>query len=455
MKRSRIPKVLAITLSIMTVTMGILNSAAPTWRAKAFSALTVTNTSDSGAGSLRDAVSNANSGDKIVFSLPLPATIILTTGEIAISQSLTIAGPGANVMAVSGSNSSRVFRVGVGAEVSISGLGIFRGSAPNVFGGAIFSEGALSVTNCDFSSNTSGSGGAIAAQSPGSLAATGCTFENNSAVDNGGAILASGAPFKAANSTFTENLANNGGAIYVDDQTICVNCTFFRNVATPSGGGGIFVNQGALNLQNSIIALSRGGDCMLFPGATIGTNSHNLIQDGSCSPMLSGDPMLGPLLFSGGPTATLALLAGSPAMDAGDDGVLGSPLFLTTDQRGAGFPRKSGAHVDIGAFEFQEGPSFDTCLKDNKTGNLFQFDSTTGQYQFAKCSDGFTLSGTGRVALVNGIRKLTDKKPDRKISAAFNTGQLTGNATIYLKLASGVWQHFRVHDTNPSAVCKC
>src|SRR5262249_59407567 len=177
--------------------------------------------------------------------------------------------------------------------------------------------------------------------------------------------------------------------------------------------------------------------------------------------MLSGDPKLGPVFDNGGPTPTMALLAGSPAIDAGDDSVLGNPFTLTTDQRGPGFPRKAGAHVDIGAFEVQApagppaGPSFDTCLKDNTSGNLLQWNSTTGQYQFTRCADNFTLSGTGTVSLVNGIRTLTDFKTDRRIRAGFNTGQLTGNATIYLQVGQGGWQVFQIYDTNPSAVCKC
>jgi len=63
------------------------------------------------------------------------------------------------------------------------------------------------------------------------------------------------------------------------------------------------------------------------------------------------NPLLGPLTNNGGPTLTMALLPGSPAIDAGDDGLLSAPYNLTTDQRG--LPRKAGAHVDIGALEFQ------------------------------------------------------------------------------------------------------
>ena len=100
-------------------------------------------------------------------------------------------------------------------------------------------------------------------------------------------------------------------------------------------------------------------------------------------------------------------------------------------------------------------PSFDTCLKDNSTGNLLQWNSTTGAYKFTRCSDGFMLTGTGTVGLVNGIKTLTDFKSDRRISAGFNTGQLTGNAIIYLQVAQGVWQTLRIIDTNPAATCSC
>src|SRR5262249_28721425 len=125
-----------------------------------------------------------------------------------------------------------------------------------------------------------------------------------------------------------------------------VNTTINGNTATL--GGGLFNLNGPLNFTNTIIAgsLGGGGDC--HNEGNIGTNSHNLVQDGSCSPAISGVPKLGPLANNGGPTFTQALLTGSPAIDAGDDAVLAS---LSTDQRGTGFPRMVGLHVDIGAFE--------------------------------------------------------------------------------------------------------
>jgi hypothetical protein len=83
-------------------------------------------------------------------------------------------------------------------------------------------------------------------------------------------------------------------------------------------------------------------------------NVNNLIEDGSCNPLFVGNPNLGPLIFNGGLSFTQALLPGSIAINAGDN--LSVPPFITTDQRGFGFPRISDNKVDIGAFEAQDVP---------------------------------------------------------------------------------------------------
>jgi hypothetical protein len=70
---------------------------------------------------------------------------------------------------------------------------------------------------------------------------------------------------------------------------------------------------------------------------------------------------------------------------------------------------------------------FNICLKDDSTGNLLQWNSVTGQYQFTDCSTGFTLTGVGVVKLVNGPQTLKDTQSDRKIKATFLTGQRTGS----------------------------
>jgi hypothetical protein len=98
---------------------------------------------------------------------------------------------------------------------------------------------------------------------------------------------------------------------------------------------------------------------------------------------------------------------------------------------------------------------FDTCLLDNSDGSLFQFNSMTGQYLFTVASDGFTVSGIGVVTTTGGVRTLTDSRSDRRVTAEFNQGQLTGSAIIYLMTAGGVWQTFRTIATNPSNSCTC
>ena len=91
--------------------------------------ITVTNTNDSGAGSLRQAIATAASGDTINFNVKLPATITLaSTLSICNSQTLTISGPGASNIAISGNGAVQVFNICSGANVTLSGLTIEKGS---------------------------------------------------------------------------------------------------------------------------------------------------------------------------------------------------------------------------------------------------------------------------------------------------------------------------------------
>jgi predicted outer membrane repeat protein len=122
------------------------------------------------------------------------------------------------------------------------------------------------------------------------------------------------------------------------------------NASIPWEGNGPSGANGSPDLQGSFISLGHNliGSTNGSSGFTNGVNG-DLAGSGS-APL---DPVLGPLTDNGGPTFTMALLHGSPALDAGDDAVLDDPYALTYDQRG--FPRQSGSHVDIGAFEFQPG----------------------------------------------------------------------------------------------------
>ncbi len=100
---------------------------------------------------------------------------------------------------------------------------------------------------------------------------------------------------------------------------------------------------GTLHLMNSILANSTsGGDCANYD--TIATNINNLIEDGTCNPAVTGDPMLEPLADNGGPTQTMAIPTNSPAFDTGNNAACEN-----NDQRGISRPQ--GPHCDIGAFE--------------------------------------------------------------------------------------------------------
>ena len=158
------------------------------------STITVKNTNDSGAGSLRDAIMKAGDGAVIQFAPKLDrSTITLTSGELDITKNVQIVGPGANELTVSGGGTSGVFDITAdGLNVTISGLTIANGSA-NSGAGIINGNGTLTVVNDTFSSdqaNGSGSGatglgGAI--YSPGgSLTVTGSTFTFDRAVGRRG-----------------------------------------------------------------------------------------------------------------------------------------------------------------------------------------------------------------------------------------------------------------------------
>jgi CSLREA domain-containing protein len=222
-------------------------------------------------------------------------------------------------------------------------------------GGAIRNEGTLEVNNSTFSQNiaTGNAGGAIANRSSGTATVSNSTLSGNSA-SRGGAMSNQGT-LEVNNSTFSDNRATNGGGVWnSSSQTLTVtNSTFSGNSA--DAGGGIFNEFDTLTLKNTIVANSpSGGDCFARPSDPITDAGYNLVEDGSCitdATSFSGDPLLGDLADNGGPTQTMALQDGSPAIDAIPDGTNGCGTDITQDQRGVSRPQ--GSACDIGAFEVE------------------------------------------------------------------------------------------------------
>ncbi|MCP5108607.1 MAG: choice-of-anchor D domain-containing protein, partial [bacterium] len=307
--------------------------------------ITVINTNDSGAGSLRQAVIDAAAGNEIDFAVS--GTITLTTGEISIAQNLTITGPGADRLTISGNNSSRIFNISAGT-VNISGLTIFNGSnGASGGGGAYITGGTITFTNCTFDSNAASGidGGAIFIDSGGSLSAIGCTFSNNSA-DFGAAVseLPPGSG-SYTNCTFSGNNAgDSGGALYSEDTTL-LNCTIAYNTA--GNDGGALQEANVASITNCIISNNTATTNNNTSG-NVTSGGYNVVDNspagwtGGTGDQLSTNPTLNALAYNGGTTQTHSLQGGSPALNPASSN--GAP---STDQRGYG----RNGNADIGAFE--------------------------------------------------------------------------------------------------------
>src|SRR5262249_7082524 len=148
----------------------------------------------------------------------------LTSGELLIKQSITIAGPGAGSLTVSGNHASRVFEVSEGkgkgksvTTVILSGLTISNGYASGA-GGGIYSvnnsTSALTLRGCTLSGNSAGAGGGIF-YANGTLTLSGCTLSKNSATSGGGIFNACGS-ITVSGCTLSKNSATSGGGIYND-----------------------------------------------------------------------------------------------------------------------------------------------------------------------------------------------------------------------------------------------
>ena len=445
--------------------------------------LTVTNANDGGAGSLRGALAAAAAGDTITFDAgafpPSGSTVItLATGQLAISQNLTVQGPGAGAVTVSGGQgASRVFSVAAGITAGLSGLNIANGGAGSQFGGAISNGGTLTLTKCSLGNNSAYFGGGI--YNTGTLTVTGCTLTGNNGV-SGGAIYSSGGTLTLTNSTLSGNTASdgngggNGGGIDSSTATVTLtgctlngnsagsgggisriggsmtvtnctfsgnatlsggfgagiyntgsggsglvltNCTLAGNTASQAGkGGGIYNTAGAI-IQSCILngntALGGGPDVF----GTITSGGSNMIGDpngvayGFTGPhdQIYVNPKFDPngLKNNGGPTQTIALLAGSPAINSDYNGL------TTTDQRG--FARPQDTRADIGAFELTAQAHI---LWNNPSGQaMLWYVNTDGSHgiigTYGPYTDG---GGTWRASAVatgpNGVSRILWTHPD-------------------------------------------
>jgi hypothetical protein len=279
---------------------------------------------------------------------------------------------------------------GNGADASSTGTGAHGGHGGNAGnggnGGAIYSDGPLTLTACTVSANLGsagggggkggvnlyGLGGSGGAGGRGGDAAgiccasscqlTDCTINGN--ISNSGGPGGAGGVGNVSGSAGSAGSVGNIGGIYSSGSLALTACTVSAN-NTAGSGGGVF-SVGSTTVRDSLIALNTAAASPDVAG-NFTSQGHNLVgrSDGSAgftnavnadlvgsaaSPL---NPLLSPLANNGGPTFTMALRPGSPAIDAGDDSLLNAPSNLAFDQ--LGLPRRRGSHVDIGAVEAGAG----------------------------------------------------------------------------------------------------
>ena len=261
--------------------------------------------------------------------------------------------------------------------LSISGSTFSGNSSPatsGTSGGAINSSGTLTVTTSKFTGNTAQEGGGIFNQKTATI--TNSTFSNNTAtIYGGGALLNAAGTETLAGDTFTGNSGPGGGAIDNDTTLNISDSTFTGNTAGGNGGGGVqnfgtttitqstfsgnsspyganIYNYTGFSLAISMSVVAAGVNGSNCGGqAPITDRGYNIDTGSSCgfsgTSMNNTQPQLGTLASNGGPTQTMALPAGSPAVNAIPASTSG--CTGTTDQRGTTRPQGSGC--DVGAYE--------------------------------------------------------------------------------------------------------
>ena len=305
----------------------------------------VTNTNNSGPGSFRQAVVDANLApgpDQVSFVVD--GTIRLTSGAIVVAATLAIEGPGADRLTLSGNGTSGILQTQPTTNLSVAGVTFADGSARGGGGAIDNNGGTVAVTDVVFRRNSAFAGGAIENHDGGTLAIRGSTFDGNTALP-GGAISNYGSTVTArtstltvTNSTFVGNSAVVGGAIYDLAYATSASRTARSPAIRPRAVGPALQNDGLTVLvENSLFA---DNGC----AARITNGGGNLDWPDSGCPGVNGDPRLHALANNGGPTPTMALGAGSAAIDAAL-----SAICPATDQRG--ILRPFGAGCDIGAYE--------------------------------------------------------------------------------------------------------
>jgi hypothetical protein len=333
----------------------------------------VSSLADSGPGTLRQAVLDANAtpGDNTI-TFTVSGTIVLSTGQMAITEALWIQGPGARTLTVDANLTGRHFLItGATTHVTLSGMTLTGGliDGPGSQGGSIRNDGGnltlsfmrvtdnqtgtdggaiydpfvgdvdgqsvnfLTIENSEISLNRAGKSAGIF-HSGFELRIYNSTIHNNIAGDSVGGIHEQGGFATIRNSTISGNNATFVGGVLMEGVSMTIESTIFADNVDSSGANDINRIAGTVNAANSLFE----EDINAAPAVINGTGTNNLIAVESQLALA--------LSNNGGPTNSLRPPPTSPAVGAGSN----SSAFAF-DQRGPGFPRDAGGAVDIGAIQ--------------------------------------------------------------------------------------------------------
>ncbi len=371
--------------------------------ARATAPWTVTKTADTNDGvcnedcSLREAISAASSGDSINFATGVSGTITLTLGELAIGNSLTITGPGASDLAISGGSTSRVFNVSAGT-VSISGLTVRDGgSVPTGAGILNFGATATTLTDMMITSNSStGSGAGVYSTTP--ITLTGVTVSSNTSGGGGGGFYSVGAA-TLLGSHVISNTANNGGGIANDGTLLLSNVTLTGN-ATVTDYGAAIRNSGAMTLTNvsinNNVAATIGGG-IYNDGSSVSTLSDVTISDNTATNGWGGG------LGNNGPTINLTnvTVSGNTAKMWGG-GIVSSGTMSVVNSTIAN-NRLSPSPGHSGINNFISLTLKNTILANNEGGNCASVFSSAGYNLSSDTTCNSSLFATGDLKNVDPL----------------------------------------------------
>lgn len=237
--------------------------------------LLVTNTNDSGPGSLRDAIQTANANmEPDVIQFAVTGTITLNTALPLITEDLTIEGPGTGLLEISGNNSVRVFDIGAGVTVQIQDLTVANGSAAN--GGGFFNRGNLTLIRTRVAGNTGGlAAGAVWSDSGSVLSIQYSTFEGNHSPDVAGAIYSDNSTLIVNASRFVGNTAASfAGAILLDGGMLTITASTFLENSAGDQIGAIAAFDGLMEIRDSAFIRNRAGSLASAIATGVGASTR-------------------------------------------------------------------------------------------------------------------------------------------------------------------------------------